>query len=392
MKDSTKVGIGLFILFVAVFLKVTYFQDTLAISGSFSKQCSEEYLSSFGKVGSDLGEFSRSISRFAVSPFGFVYAADPDRLLLYKFSSDGRFLTSLGGQNLWLPNSSPESGRFSGFLSHIEVAPDGLVYVSDVENRRIQVFDDQGTYVKTYGDTGKKERTTDFGAFFPSGPREFVLSEDGSVLVAADVNRPRLLRYFTTRDDFQSTLFGSAGKQNGQFRFPVEDFVIWNDQIFVHDYGNKRIQVFDLDGNYLRKFGWDSSDTPYLGGISGDIAVAADGSVFVVDTAHYRVLKFNPEGMFLSSFGSQGKGDGAFSLYPGRMKLDHDGNVWVVDRGSFRIHKFNPQGEYLLSLGGFGHQDGLFSSTNLDLAFDTFNNLYVLDPENVRIHKFGKLC
>ena len=47
--------------------------------------------------------------------------------------------------------------------------------------------------------------------------------------------------------------FGSSGTQAGQFNSPYQ-LVASNNELFVADFENYRIQVFDFDGNFLRQF------------------------------------------------------------------------------------------------------------------------------------------
>ena len=61
---------------------------------------------------------------------------------------------------------------------------------------------------------------------------------------------------------------------------------------YVADTWNRRVQVFDTSGTYLREWpvnGWDTGlpdEKPYL-------AVDSKGYVYVTDPGHYRVLVFD---------------------------------------------------------------------------------------------------
>ena len=48
------------------------------------------------------------------------------------------------------------------------------------------------------------------------------------------------------------TSFGIKGNNDGEFNFPYRIFSS-NDQLFVADSGNQRIQIFDNNGNFLKK-------------------------------------------------------------------------------------------------------------------------------------------
>ena len=50
------------------------------------------------------------------------------------------------------------------------------------------------------------------------------------------------------------TSWGSAGEEDGQFG-GQNDVDYFNGKVYVPDYENHRIQIFDPEGNFLAKFG-----------------------------------------------------------------------------------------------------------------------------------------
>jgi len=76
---------------------------------------------------------------------------------------------------------------------------------------------------------------------------------------------------------------------------------ISKDEVFVCDAGNSRIQVFDLQGNFLRKWGgpgvgYGLFQSPMY------IAVSAVSDVFVSDQSNHHVQVFSSDGKFLHSW------------------------------------------------------------------------------------------
>ena len=77
----------------------------------------------------------------ALSPAGDIYVSDGyHNARVHKFSPTGKLLFSWGE-----PGTGP--GQFN-FPHNIACDADGLVYVADRENHRIQVFDGDGNYVR----------------------------------------------------------------------------------------------------------------------------------------------------------------------------------------------------------------------------------------------------
>jgi len=54
-----------------------------------------------------------------------------------------------------------------------------------------------------------------------------------------------------------------------------------------------------------------------------------------------RIQVFDPQGKFLRKWGSEGNGDGEFSQ-PQGLAIDSDGDVYVSDQGNHRILVFKP--------------------------------------------------
>lgn len=90
-----------------------------------------KFLSSWGKRGSKDGEFGNP-KGIDIDELGFIYITDAANNRVQKFDGDGQFITKWGE-----PGSG--IGKFN-LPSGIAVDKDGLVYVTDSTNHRIQVF------------------------------------------------------------------------------------------------------------------------------------------------------------------------------------------------------------------------------------------------------------
>ena len=76
------------------------------------------------------------------------------------------------------------------------------------------------------------------------------------------------------------------------------------------------------------------------------IAADADGDLYVSDWGNGRIQVFDPDGSYLAELGGGGTGDGELTT-PTGLKVDRDGDLWVVDRGNNRVQKFTRSGEFL---------------------------------------------
>jgi sugar lactone lactonase YvrE/4-hydroxy-3-methylbut-2-enyl diphosphate reductase IspH len=179
--------------------------------------------------------------------------------------------------------------------------------------------------------------------------------------------------------------WGSEGLQKtGLFAFPQDLAVDSADNIYVTDYGNRRIQKFDNNGNFLQTWGVKGSGNGQFQVPSG-IAIGND-FVYVVDNELNRVQKFDTSGKYITQWGSKGSKSGQF-LLPQNIAADANGNVYIADTGNSRIQKFSADGKFLLSLGSSGVENGQFLNPR-GVVTDSQGNIYVSDSGNNRIQKF----
>jgi hypothetical protein len=186
-------------------------------------------------------------------------------------------------------------------------------------------------------------------------------------------------------------VWGRRGISDGRFQKPRAITIDKNDHLYIVDM-TARIQVFDVDGNFLRMW-----QTPaHTAGRPTGLSIDRDGNLAVPDTHYYRVLFYTPEGTLLENRtigGTRGDGPGEFGLTTDVVE-DTEGNYYVSEYGDFdRIQKFTHDGKFILQWGAHGPAPGEFSRPQ-GMAIDEKNNIYVADACNHRIQLFdsnGKL-
>lgn len=143
------------------------------------------------------------------------------------------------------------------------------------------------------------------------------------------------------------------GLPNNQAFSPIAVAVDNNlGRLYVTNLSNEKVEVFDLNGNFL----WD-----WATGFSNPhgIAVDSNGGVYVSDYNSNDVEKFNPNGAPISVWGVNGIVQGLFSG-PQGLSLDGLGNLYVADYANNRVAKLDVNGHLFNSFGSLGTSGGKF--------------------------------
>lgn len=188
--------------------------------------------------------------------------------------------------------------------------------------------------------------------------------------------------------EFQDAV-GGFGIGRESFDRPVDVVRDREENIYVVDQGNNRIQVLDRRGRFLREWGGRGFSPGFFDTPTAIAIDRAGGSLFVVDAGNHRIQKFDLRGKFLSSLGRLGSSDGDFNR-PMDLALDRNGNLYVADAGNHRIQKFDPSGKFLQSWGKFARRRGAELNNPISLAYseEGFGQIYVLDSPDCRVQKF----
>ena len=258
----------------------------------------------------------------------------------------------------------------------IAVGPSGNIYVADIWQSYIQVFDAEGNFISKWRYPAD---STDADTFRPTG-----IAVDGSEhIYVTDFLNNRVQQFDSSGVLLNS--WGTVGTNQGEFDYPAGIAIDTQGTILVADTGNNRIQVFDFNGTFISVWG---SEGTAQGELSGpfDLAVDAQGNVFIADTYNHRIQKFDRNGSLITAWGSKGTGDGEFSG-PGGVWVDKLGYVFVADTQNNRMQKFDNDGGFITSWASLGEGDGeLFGPSAITV--DASGNVYIADSKNYRVQKF----
>jgi len=212
-------------------------------TGSANSETDTSNAKIVGSQGNKAGEFSRPRG-VAADSIGNFYVADTGNHRVQKFDSDGAFIFSYGVFGKGVGELDSPNG--------IAVDKADNIYVVDAGSNKLVKFNSDGEFQKEWGKPEIK--------FY--GPRDIAVSPDGRLYIV-DQGRSRIVVFDPSTENFSS--FGSRGNGEGEFGEPM-GIAIGDGLVFVTESGNKRIQVLDLDGNFVRQWPvevWESGIDSY---------------------------------------------------------------------------------------------------------------------------------
>ncbi len=287
----------------------------LSVAGEVSKASLQlEFSHKIGQVGAGKGQFyqPRGLAIYQ----GLVFVADTQNQRIQVFSKigDWQYLIRAGSQQDYL--KTPCS---------VTVSRQGYIYVVDSGTSKIAVFDQSGRFIRSFGTAGKGK-----GEF--ANPYGIAISSKDEVYVA-DTENSRI--QVLDSHGQVNKIFGRPGTRPGEFKTPYAISLDAKDNLFVLDYGIPRVQVLDRQGICRLEFGKRG-----VGGgefsIPRGVAVDIKGRIYVADTLNHRIQIFTPKGEFIESFGSKGRGPKDF-WGPESIAVSDEGEVFVLDKGNSRI-------------------------------------------------------
>jgi DNA-binding beta-propeller fold protein YncE len=189
----------------------------------------------------------------------------------------------------------------------VAVAADGTLYVSDATARAVFVYGPDLSFKTAIG-----------GREIFVRPTAIAVSDDGTRLAVCDTDAHKVYVIDTGDGTVVWTAGGEEhGIEAGEFNFPAAVAFDQQGYLYVSDYLNFRIQVFDAAGDLDLVFGQAGDRPGDLNRPRGLVADSENGIVYEVDGAFQVVQMFNLDGELLMWFGQPGSAPGQFSLPSG---------------------------------------------------------------------------
>ncbi len=276
------------------------------------------------------------ISGLAISKDDLIYVFNRGPKPVMVFNTAGQMVMAGADQEINGKAINP-SWQHSGAVDW-----EGNVYIIERDAHRIvKLSPKMDRFLMQIGATMEKGNGPNH-LDLPSG---IAVLKSGNIVVTDGYGNNRVILFskdgkFTKQVGKGSGGPGDKGTGVGEWTLPHKLAVDAQENLYIIDRENKRLQVYDKDLNYLREIK-NEKWYPWDIGISrkGD-----DGFAYIADHEGERVHKMQlSDGKLVATWGSQGLGPGQFDWVHG-IVVDSLGAVYAADTYGQRLQKFVPAG------------------------------------------------
>jgi len=272
---------------------------------------------------------------------------------LFQFDKTGKFVREIGKDSYGLL-----------VAEQVRVDPQDNVWVVDQMSSMVMKFDPNGNIQMLLGRKSESERV-------PAGP---VNPQAGGAAPAAGGRAGGSGRGGAEAGAAAAGAEAPAGQRGGRggppgagqqsdvFQKPAD--VAWDSagNIYVADgFGNARIAKFDKVGKFVKSWGSRGTEPGQFNTVHG-IAIDAQGNVYVADTGNKRIQVFDTDGNFKTQFTNIGS-PAAICLTPGPRQflyssnsnppedIDVSGEIYKLDLTGTVVGKFGKAGKEMKEFG-----------------------------------------
>ncbi|XP_063967861.1 RING finger protein nhl-1-like [Lytechinus pictus] len=285
--------------------------------------------------------------------------------------------TSNGAQS-----SSPSQKQRVSIIGQLFERPVGVHVVEKLNNcfavvdeleHCAMIINEEGRLLRKMGSKGA-------GAGQMQFPKGICSNSSGHIIITDSFNHKIQVWEISTGRCLKQ--FGSRGHSNYCFDTPMGIVCDKQDNIYVCDYNNGCVKVFNPLGQFLRQIGKKGERDGQFRN-PAYIAFTQGGELLITDAFKHCVNVFSSQGTYLYRFGRWGTSPGDLNC-PSGITVDSQGYIYVANRGNHRIEVFNPSGSYALNLGRHGTEEGQLDEP-LGVSVTKDGRLLVSDSGNRRL-------
>jgi DNA-binding beta-propeller fold protein YncE len=238
---------------------------------------------------------------------------------IMEFDRDGRFVRA-AGEGLY---ARPHGMRLDA---------DDNIWTTDVNTHLVIKMSPQGEVLLTLGVRGESgEWNEAAGQRLLNQPNDVAIAASGDVFIVQGHGRgeSRVLKF----DRAGRFLDSWGGNGTGPGRFDTGHSIVIDAQglVYVADRQNRRVQIFDQAGTYLREWTFK--------GLPCGLYIDPAGQMYLVSGFSGQILRLDADGRAIAATGQPDKGLGEFGEAH-YMSLGPAGEIYVADTVNRTLHKF----------------------------------------------------
>jgi DNA-binding beta-propeller fold protein YncE len=238
---------------------------------------------------------------------------------LLEFDKDGGFVRSLGEGRYVRPH---------GF----RLDPQGNIWTTDVNGHTVTKMSPQGDVLMTLGAKGQAGDWNEAAnARLLNEPTDLAFGAAGEIFVLQGHGRgePRVLKFDKSGKLLKS--WGGQGTGPGQFDTSHSIVVDGKGLVYVADRQNRRVQIFDGEGKYIKEWKY--------AGLPCGLYMGPGQQIYLTSGFAGQILKLDSNGRAVGATGQPGKQLGEFGEAH-YMAMGPQGEIYVADTINAVLHKF----------------------------------------------------
>ncbi len=300
---------------------------------------------------------------------GIVYVADTGNRRIQLFGSNGVFLATLEVDGAAENKVAKDKGLpyKLGEPTDIQINAQGQIYVLDAGDLLIKVYGPTGAYIRNLPKSGK--------------PLAFAMAQDG--IYVADQDSLVIQKY-----DFSDQLaysFGVKGDGRSQLKSITGLLVSDDHQVFIGDSKKGVTNIFQAEaGTAIESLPKTAARTSVLWQATiaanvGKMAWNGKDALYAVDAEHRNVVRLRNGAVEVVNLKD---------ITPLALAVDKSAALWVLDKKKMRVVKLDDAGNIVSSVGSEGSKPGQLDDPT-DIAISGNGSLFVADRGNHWVQVFN---
>lgn len=258
-------------------------------------------------------------SSVATTSSGHLLVFNRGPFPLLEFDRDGHFVRSLGAGLYGRPHG-------------LRIDREDNIWTTDVTAHTVTKMNSRGDVLMVLGVKGQAGSWNQTGgSHLFDEPNDVAFDATGNVFVVQGHGRgdPRVLKF--DKAGTLLTTWGGKGTGPGQFDLAHGVIVDARGLVYVADRQNRRVQIFDGEGQFLKE--WK------FAGLPCGLVIGPDQQMYLTSGFAGQILKLDANGKAVAATGQPGKALGEFGEAH-YMGFGPRGEIYVGDTVKPALHKF----------------------------------------------------